>query len=73
MPNRPPDDRYDEEEAKKRFEATLRAALNTGPKPLKDKPKVRPRKAAGPGRDRAAPPSSGGPSASSPRGGRGRS
>ena len=64
---------YSPEEAKRRFEATLRAALNTGPKPLKDKPKVRPRTAAAPGRDQATPSSDGVLSASSsPRGGRGR-
>ena len=34
------------EEAKRRFEATLRAALNTPPKPLKDRPKKRPKKEA---------------------------
>ncbi len=63
---------YDDDEAKRRFEAALRAALNTPHTPLKDKPKVRPKKAAEPGQ--AAVPSSGGvPSASSaPRGGRGR-
>lgn len=43
------DETYSAEEAKRRFEAALRAALNTGTKPLKDKPKVRPRKAADPG------------------------
>ena len=68
------DDDYSPEEAKQRFEATLRAALNTGPKPLKDKPRTRPKKAAAPGPERPAPSSRGGaPSASSSRrGGRGR-
>lgn len=74
MSNRRHDDTYDEDEAKRRFEAALRAALNTPPKPHKDEPKKRPRRgAAAPGRDRAAPSSDGAPSpSSSPRGGRGR-
>jgi hypothetical protein len=73
MVTEPDDGDYSPEEAERRFEAALRAALTTPPKPLKDKPKVRPRKAAATARDRAASPSGGGgPSASSPRGGRGR-
>jgi hypothetical protein len=35
------DDQYNEKEAQARFEATLKGALNTSPKPLKDKPKVK--------------------------------
>jgi len=35
------DDQYSEREAKKRFEAALKAAVNTPPKPLKDVPKKR--------------------------------
>ncbi|SHN86261.1 hypothetical protein SAMN05444170_6614 [Bradyrhizobium erythrophlei] len=38
MPNDP--DQYDEKEAKKRFEAALRAGLKTPHKPLKEKPKI---------------------------------
>lgn len=34
-------DQYSEREAKQRFEAALRAAVNTPPKPLKDVPKKR--------------------------------
>jgi hypothetical protein len=37
---------YSPEEAKRRFEAALRAALTTPHKPLKDKPKVRPKRGA---------------------------
>jgi hypothetical protein len=32
-------EQYDEAESQRRFEAALRAALNTPPKPLKDMPK----------------------------------
>jgi hypothetical protein len=32
---------YSEKEAQARFEAALRGALKTSPKPLKDKPKVK--------------------------------
>jgi hypothetical protein len=32
---------YDEPEAQRRFLGALKAGLNTPPKPLKDKPKVR--------------------------------
>jgi hypothetical protein len=34
-------DEYDDKEATAHFEAALRAALNTPPKPLKEKPKVK--------------------------------
>jgi hypothetical protein len=34
-------DEYSEKEATSRFEAALRGVLNTPPKPLKDKPKVK--------------------------------
>jgi hypothetical protein len=37
----PEKDQYDEKEAKARFEAALKSALNTPHKPLKDKPKVK--------------------------------
>ena len=69
MPDGPADDTYDEQEAKRRFEAALRAALATPPTPLKDKPKVRAGKgAAASGRPAAEAPSSrGAPSTSSSR------
>jgi hypothetical protein len=35
-------DQHSEEEAQRRFEALIRAALNTPPKPLKDIPRTRP-------------------------------
>jgi hypothetical protein len=35
------DTQYGEQEAKERFEAALKSALNTPHKPLKDKPKVK--------------------------------
>jgi hypothetical protein len=35
-------DQYSEEEAQRRFEALIRAALNTPPKPMKDIPRQRP-------------------------------
>jgi hypothetical protein len=35
------DDEYSEKEAQARFEAALRGALNTSPKPLKEKPKAK--------------------------------
>jgi len=38
---RPSDETFDEKEAQARFEAALRGALKTSPKPLKDKPKVK--------------------------------
>ena len=34
-------DNYDEKEAKARFEAALKSAMNTPHKPLKEKPKVK--------------------------------
>lgn len=37
-----PDDSYGEQEAAERFNAALRAALNTPPKPAKDRPRERP-------------------------------
>jgi hypothetical protein len=40
MTKSPPDE-YDQKEAQERFEAALRGALKTPPKPLKDKPKVK--------------------------------
>jgi hypothetical protein len=36
-----PVDQYDEKEAKARFEAALKGALNTPHTPLKEKPKVK--------------------------------
>jgi hypothetical protein len=36
-----PDDQFSEIEAQARFEAALKGALKTPPKPLKDKPKVK--------------------------------
>ena len=36
-----PDKDYSKKEAQARFEAALKGALNTPPKPLKDKPKVK--------------------------------
>ena len=72
MGTEPDDGDYSPEEAKRRFEAALRAALTTPHTPLKDKPKVRSKRAAAPDRT-ASPSSDGAPSASSsPRGGRGR-
>jgi hypothetical protein len=38
------DDKYSEEEAQQRFMASLKAAVNTPPKPLKDKPRKRPKR-----------------------------
>jgi hypothetical protein len=38
-------DSYSDKEAKARFEAMLKGALSTPPKPLKDKPKVKAKKA----------------------------
>jgi hypothetical protein len=35
------DDEFSEKEAQARFEAALKGALKTSPKPLKDKPKVK--------------------------------
>ncbi|WP_334521238.1 hypothetical protein [Bradyrhizobium sp. AZCC 2230] len=37
-------DQYSEKEAQERFEAALRSALKTPHEPLKDKPKVKPKK-----------------------------
>jgi hypothetical protein len=37
----PDKDQYSEKEAKARFEAALKSALNTPHKPLKEKPKVK--------------------------------
>jgi hypothetical protein len=34
-------DRYSDKEAQARFDAALKGALKTSPKPLKDKPKVK--------------------------------
>jgi hypothetical protein len=34
-------EQFSQKEAQARFEAALKSALNTPPKPLKDKPKVR--------------------------------
>jgi hypothetical protein len=39
------DDEFSEKEAQARFEAALKGALKTSPKPLKDKPKVKAKKA----------------------------
>jgi hypothetical protein len=39
--NKKSDDQYTEKEAQERFEAALKGALKTSPKPLKDKPKVK--------------------------------
>jgi hypothetical protein len=44
MGKRPEDNSYSEAEAQRRFLAALKAGLNTPPKPLKDKPKVRRRR-----------------------------
>ncbi len=41
MMNKDRNEKYDEKEAQERFEAALRGALQTEPKPLKDKPKVK--------------------------------
>ena len=41
MADRPPDERYSPEETQRRFDAALRAALNTPPKPMKDIPRKR--------------------------------
>jgi len=40
-PKKSQDDEFDRAESQARFEAALRGALNTSPKPLKDKPKVK--------------------------------
>jgi hypothetical protein len=40
------DDTYSDAEAQRRFEAALKAALNTPPKPMKDIPKKKPKKAS---------------------------
>jgi hypothetical protein len=36
-----PEEKYDEKEAQERFEAALRGALKTPPKPLKEKPRAK--------------------------------
>ncbi len=41
MSKRPPDDRYSEAEAQRRFLDALKGGLNTPAKPLKDKPTAR--------------------------------
>jgi len=41
-----PEDQYSDKEAKARFEAALKGALNTPHKPVKDKPKVKAAKKA---------------------------
>src|SRR5690348_1637616 len=41
MVKQPRQEIYEEKEAQERFEAALRGALNTTPKPLKQKPKLR--------------------------------
>jgi hypothetical protein len=38
------DEKYSEHEATLRFMTALRAAVNTAPKPLKDKPRQRPKR-----------------------------
>jgi hypothetical protein len=48
MTRKSSDDQYSDKEAAARFEAALKGALKTSPKPLKDKPKVKK-----PGRPRA--------------------
>jgi len=40
----PPNENYSEHEATMRFMTALKAAVNTPPKPLKDKPRKRPKK-----------------------------
>ena len=35
------EDEFDDKEAQNRFEAALKGAMNTSPKPLKEKPKVK--------------------------------
>jgi len=45
MPKRSQDDAYSEAEIEKRFTDALKAGLTTAPKPLKEKPKVRKKKA----------------------------
>jgi hypothetical protein len=40
------DEQYSEHEATLRFMTALRAAVNTPPKPLKDKPRQRPKRAS---------------------------
>jgi hypothetical protein len=40
---RKPEDQYSDQEAKRRVEATLRAAFTTPHKPMKDIPRKRPR------------------------------
>jgi hypothetical protein len=39
--NKRSEDQYSEKEAKARFEAALKSAMNTPHKPLKEKPKVK--------------------------------
>jgi hypothetical protein len=52
MSKRTDNDTFDEAEAQKRFEAALRGALKSSPKPLKEKPKVRKAKKAKVKKDR---------------------
>jgi hypothetical protein len=40
-PKKSDDESFSAEEAQARFEAALKGALSTSPRPLKDKPKVR--------------------------------
>jgi hypothetical protein len=42
------DEQFTPEEAQRRFEATLRGAVNTPPTPLKDMPKTRAKKQSAP-------------------------
>jgi hypothetical protein len=41
VPMKKSDDQFSDKEAQARFEAALKGALKTSPKPLKDKPKVK--------------------------------
>lgn len=74
MGTEPDNGDYAPEEAKRRFEAALRAALATPHKSHKDEPRKRPKKEGAATGRRAETPSSGGApcASSSPRGGRGR-
>jgi hypothetical protein len=47
-----PSDEFSGKEARARFEAALKSAMNTSPKPLKDKPKVGAKKKEGGGKDK---------------------
>jgi hypothetical protein len=46
MPTKAKDENYSDKEAIARFEAMLKGAMSTSPKPLKDKPKVKKKKRA---------------------------